>query len=107
MEGVTLAAPDTLLTSRAFDFLSARPADARTLISHVCQLPTMPSNVAEHMAVALFAGHRRFVREPDGRWRITQGNEQTVARVPGRCDTLQSLTYAVVDVESTGSSIVG
>jgi DNA polymerase-3 subunit epsilon len=107
MEGVTLAAPDTLLTSRAFDFLSSGPADARTLISHVCQLPTMPPNVAEHMAVALFAGHRRFVREPDGRWRITQENERAVARTPAPCDALQALTYAVVDVESTGSSIVG
>ena len=102
MEGVTLAAPDTLLTSRAFDFLSSGPADARTLISHVCQLPRMPSNVAEHMAVALFAGHRRFVREPDGRWRISRPDDRPIPTSLTTCDALQRLTYAVVDVESTG-----
>ena len=103
--GITLAAPDTLLTARAVDFLGMGPADARTLISHVCQLPTMPPGVAEHMAVALFAGHRRFVRESDGRWRLSYGSDQTPVFAP--CGGLHGLTYAVVDVETTGGRLAG
>jgi DNA polymerase-3 subunit epsilon len=103
--GVTLSAPDTLLTSRAVDYLSAGPADARSLISHVCQLPTMPPAVAEHMALALFAGHRGFVREGDGRWRLVTRSatsiESSITEATG------SLTYAVVDVETTGGSAFG
>jgi DNA polymerase-3 subunit epsilon len=99
--GVTVNARDTLLTERAVDYLAAGPVDARTLISHVCQLPTMPAAVAEHMAVALFAGHRRFVREPDGRWGLARELAFPTA------DVLAGLTYAVVDVEATGGRVTG
>ena len=99
--GVTIEARDTLLTLRAVDYLAAGPADAKTLISHVCQLPTMPAAVAEHMARALFAGHRRFVREPDGRWGLVRDAEY------GERQTLADLTYAVVDVEATGGRLAG
>ena len=99
--GVTVNTRDTLLTLRAVDYLSAGPSDARTLIAHVCQLPAMPAAVAEHMAAALFDGHRRFVREPDGRWGL-------VGDVPYPCaDALSSLSYAVVDVEATGGRSYG
>lgn len=99
--GVTVQPRDTLLTLRAVDYLAAGPADARTLIAHVCQLPTMPAAVAEHMARALFAGHRRFVREPDGRWGLLRDVEFPSA------DPLAGLSYAVVDVEATGGRLVG
>ena len=97
--GVTLAAPETLLTSRALDYLAAGPADARSLVAHVCHLPGAPPAVAEHIAAALFAGHRRFVREGDGRWRLAV--EPRFARASS-ADALSALTYAVVDVETTG-----
>ena len=70
--GITVETPHTLLTRRAVDYLGAGPADSRTLIAHVCQLPAMPAVVAEHMAAALFAGYSRFVREPDGRWGLVR-----------------------------------
>ena len=92
---------DTLLTRRAVDYLTAGPVDAKTLIAHVCQLPTMPAAVAEHMARALFAGHRRFVREPDGRWGLVREVELSSA------EKLGDLTYAVVDVEATGGRLSG
>ena len=95
-EGVTVEARETLLTRRAVDYLAAGPADARTLIAHVCQLPSMPPAVAEHMAIALFAGHHGVVREPDGRWGLVRDVE-----FPTR-DALSGLSYAVVDVEATG-----
>ena len=99
--GVTVEARDTLLTLRAVDYLAAGPADAKTLIAHVCQLPTMPAAVAEHMARALFAGHRRFVREPDGRWGLARELD-----LPSS-ESLSGLTYAVVDVEATGGRLSG
>src|SRR5436309_1921817 len=99
--GVTVQPRDTLLTLRAVDYLAAGPVDARTLIAHVCQLPSMPPAVAEHMAIALFAGHRRFVREPDGRWGLVRELAFPSA------DALASLTYAVVDVEATGGRVTG
>jgi DNA polymerase-3 subunit epsilon len=100
-QGVTVNPRDTLLTARAVDYLAAGPADARTLIAHVCQLPSMPPAVAEHMAAALFAGHRRFVREPDGRWGL-------VRDIPfPSAEALGGLSYAVVDVEATGGRTYG
>jgi DNA polymerase-3 subunit epsilon len=99
--GVTVQPRDTLLTLRALDYLTAGPADAKTLISHVCQLPTMPAAVAEHMARALFAGHGRFVREPDGRWGLVHDLELSSSVA------LAGLSYAVVDVEATGSRLMG
>jgi DNA polymerase-3 subunit epsilon len=100
-------APDTLLTTRALDFLAAGPADAATLIAHVCQLPGAPRAVAEHMADALFAGHRAFARDGDGRWCLSAQlpaapaavREAAPAPVPG----LDALDYVVVDVETTGT----
>lgn len=97
--GVTVVAKDTLLTLRALDYLAAGPADAQSLIAHVCQLPRMPAAVAEHMATALFAGQHRFVRETDGRWTLFSKRE-TPHALP--LDRLSELRYAVVDVEATG-----
>jgi len=101
--GVTVAPAETLLTRRAVDYLASGPVDAQTLIAHVCQLPAMPAAIAEHMAVALFAGHRRFVREPDGRW----GLVSKIDASRGGADALCGLSYAVVDVEATGGSAYG
>jgi DNA polymerase III epsilon subunit family exonuclease len=99
--GVSVGPRETVLTLRAADYLTGGPADSRTLIAHVCQLPTMPVTVAEHMAAALFAGHRRFVREPDGRWGLAREvATPTVERLAG-------LSFAVVDVEATGGRMSG
>ena len=98
--GLSLGGSDTLLTARAADFLAAGPADAQALISHVCQLPGAPPNIAEHMATALFAGHKRFVRDGIGRWCLRDG---TATAWPSIARTLMQESFAVVDVESTGS----
>ena len=55
MSGLTLGNADTPLTQRAADYLAAGPADPQALIAHVCQIPSTPRGVAEHMAAALFA----------------------------------------------------
>ncbi|MDQ3698501.1 MAG: exonuclease domain-containing protein [Gemmatimonadota bacterium] len=95
---------ETLLTSRALELLAAGPADAVALIEHVCNLPGAPRAVAEHMAEALFASRAEFAREPGGRWLLVAHapppSGASIALVPRGLDTL---TYAVVDVETTGS----
>ena len=102
-----------MLVSRALDFLVAGPADAVTLVEHVCQLPGPPRAVAEHLAHALFAGRAEFACDPEGRWWISSQlaalappapplRPPLPAPLPG-VGALSTLQYAVVDVETTGS----
>ena len=68
--GVYSEPEETLLTTRALDYLSAGPADVVDLIGHICSLPRAPRIVAEHMAHAMFAGRPQFVRNAEGRWML-------------------------------------
>ena len=68
--GVQTRAPDSLLVDRARDFLAAGPADATTLVRRVCQIPTLPRDTAERIALELLAPHREFHLAPDGRWSL-------------------------------------
>ena len=123
--GVTTRPADSLLSTRALDFLAGGPASAATLIATVCQLPAVPGPVAEHMAAALFAGRREFARGDDGMWRLA--GSESVGEAPAmavregsaaigaapngygvareiEADHLDTLSYTVVDVETTGGS---
>ncbi len=102
MSGLTLSSADTLLTDRAANYLAAGPADVQSLISHVCQLPGAPLHVAEHMAAALFAGHQRFERDREGRWRLREAMPATQWPIV-RASELHRESFVVVDVETTGS----
>ena len=129
--GMTTRPAETLLTTRAADFLSRGPATAAQLVSHVCQLPAVPGAIAEHMASALFAGRAEFVRETDGTWQLRRGTVPNAAVAPAatrafgaygplwnvaepvsgsytpavaRRPALHSLSYTVIDVETTGTS---
>ena len=125
--GLTVRPAESLLSTRAADFLAGGPASAATLIATVCQLPAVPGPVAEHMAAALFAGRREFARGADGMWRLAgatgaqpeaaaltavheRGAEYDSGFTAGRDrsngdpDHLDSLSYTVVDVETTGGS---
>jgi DNA polymerase III epsilon subunit family exonuclease len=101
---------DTLLTTRAFDYLSKGPADVVDLIGHICSLPGAPRIVAEHMAHAMFAGRPQFVRTADGRWMLADLTVKpyTVSRERARShghsvdESLSGLSYVVVDTETTG-----
>src|SRR2546423_5004581 len=125
--GVYSEPEDTLLTSRALDYLSAGPADVVDLIGHICSLPGAPRIVAEHMAQAMFSGRREFVRGSDGRWMLSDiaPRPYTVDRVSdihralatGRrskansaghsAQPLHQLSYVVVDTETTGGRAWG
>jgi DNA polymerase-3 subunit epsilon len=122
--GVYSEPQDTLLTSRALDYLSAGPADVVDLIGHICSLPKAPRIVAEHMAHAMFAGRREFLLAADGRWMLADLTAQPYIadrvsdipralaarkrdRVSSRASStepLSSLSYVVVDTETTGGS---
>lgn len=97
---------DTLLTTRALDYLSRGPADVVDLIGHICALPGAPRIVAEHMAHAMFAGRPQFVRTDDGRWMLADLTRTPYT--PGRSrstageEALSALSYVVVDTETTG-----
>ncbi len=109
----SLGTADTILTERAASYLAGGPADARDLISHVCQLPGAPPMIAEHMAAALLAGHQRFTRTIDGRWTLRERpadasswsapSTRRGARVAVRGSPLDNESFIVVDVEATGS----
>jgi DNA polymerase-3 subunit epsilon len=99
--------PDTLLTQRAQDVLATGPADARTLVATICQLPGVPALVAEHMALVLFAGRREFARCADGRWALAASAAAPATLALPTRDPLGELSYAVVDVETTGGSVLG
>jgi len=122
--GVYSEPQDTLLTSRALDYLSGGPADVVDLIGHICSLPKAPRIVAEHMAHAMFAGRREFLLAADGRWMLADLTAQPyiadrVSDIPhalaarkrdrassraNSTEPLSSLSYVVVDTETTGGS---
>jgi len=98
---------DTLLTTRALDYLSRGPADVVDLIGHICALPGAPRIVAEHMAHAMFAGRPQFVRTDDGRWMLADVTRAPYAaagsaRSDAGAEPLSELSYVVVDTETTG-----
>ena len=101
--GVSTRPESTLLAERAADFLRAGPADSASLIASVCQLSAVPAVVAEHMAVTLLRDHPRFARTPAGAWRLSEpaapGWRHSIADEE---PLLASLSFAVVDVETTG-----
>jgi DNA polymerase-3 subunit epsilon len=83
-----------LLAERASDYLRSGPADSRSLIATVCQLSALPEVVAEHMAASLLGGHPGLSESRAPAWRSQPADEEP---------PLSSLSFAVVDVETTGS----
>ncbi|HMH24979.1 MAG TPA: hypothetical protein VK542_00190, partial [Gemmatimonadaceae bacterium] len=63
--GIYSEPEDTVLTTRALDYLSGGPRDVVDLIGHICSLPGAPRIVAEHMAHAMFAGRPQFAKSAD------------------------------------------
>ena len=96
--GLSARAAETALTERAFELLARGPAASVPLIEYVCQMPGAPQVVAEQMALALFAEHPGITRDAEGRWMLAPAAPR--ARRAAR--PLAELTYAVIDVETTG-----
>ena len=101
--GVSTRTGPTRLVERAADFLKAGPATSQELVASVFQLSSMPGAIADHMAVTLLREHPRFVRTPDGSWRVGEPAAPAWRIQPADEEPLLSaLSFAVVDVETTG-----
>ena len=101
--GVTTRPEQSTLAERAADFLKGGPADSASLMATICQLSPLPAAVAEHMAVTLLGEHPRFARTADGGWRLSEPTPpRWHAAAPEEEPLLSSLSFAVVDVETTG-----
>ncbi len=102
--GISVRAEQTVLATRAADLLAGGPADDVTVVAYVCNLASPPPRVAERLTAAIFAGRPEFIRDADGRWTLC-GSEGAGAREASVAvgDSLASLSFAVVDVETTGS----
>lgn len=90
------------LVDRARSFLESGPAGSVPLIEHVCSLPGAPVAVAEQLAFALFNETPDVQRGADGRWSLVR--EIPLVPRPSTSRPLDSLSYVVVDVETTGGS---
>ena len=101
--GVQTRAEPTVLVERAADYLRAGPATSQALVASVCQLSALPNVIAEHMAITLLRDHPRFQRTVDGGWRLGEPAPPAwrIGVTPDE-PLLSSLSFAVVDVESTG-----
>ena len=101
--GMETRAAQTMLVERAADYLKGGPASSQALVSCVCQLSAVPSIIAEHLAVTLLREHPRFLRTADGGWRLGESAAPAWRlHAPEEEPALSSLSFAVVDVETTG-----
>lgn len=93
------AHPSQTLSERALERLAGGPQTAALLCDQVLGLAGAPSAVAERLAVALLGPDPRVRQLSDGRWSL-------VAEACGS-PLLDDCAFAVVDVETTGSSAGG
>ena len=101
LPGLRARASDTLLITRAREALAAGPLEAADLLGRVLALPGAPPRVAERIAESLFSRHTDFARTPNGAWEVrTPVGATAAAPAP-----VSRLRFAVVDVETTGTSV--
>jgi DNA polymerase-3 subunit epsilon len=98
--GVSRRQESTMLSEKAAKYLAGGPRDVVDLIGHVCNLPGAPRVVAEHMAQAIFSGRPEFRMEEGGRWSLIPSDN--FAQSAQTSSNLASLSFVVVDVETTG-----
>jgi DNA polymerase-3 subunit epsilon len=99
---VALGARTTVLTERALALLGNGPADAVSVVREVCQIPAVMPALADHLAVALLGADSRFTRRLDGWWELATADRSLIID-----RSLETMGFAVVDVEATGTSALG
>lgn len=90
------AAPAGTLVDRSLRFLADQAADSLTLARDVLGIARATRAIADRVAVALLGSDPRVRRLVDGKWAL--------ATAAGESAALSACTFAVVDVETTGSS---
>ena len=104
--GISLTS-DSVLLARARELLSQGSADSVSLISYVCQLPSPPMAVAEHLADVLLGDAGGFRRDELRRWQLGEHVHPATIGTVETEPALQTLSYVVVDVETTGTRPTG
>ncbi|MFQ6045581.1 MAG: PolC-type DNA polymerase III, partial [Gemmatimonadales bacterium] len=89
------ARPGGTLVERAIGYLGSGPADSSAIARDVLGLGVVPAAVADRVAVALLGSHPRVRRLPAGHWDLV--------RHQGGSPALDDVSFAVVDVETTGT----
>jgi DNA polymerase-3 subunit epsilon len=89
------ATPQGTLVDRALRYLGDQSADSLTLARDVLGIARATRAIADRVAVALLGADPRVQRLRDGRWALAAKAERSAV--------LSSCTFAVVDVETTGS----
>lgn len=92
------AQPSGTLVDRALEYLGSGPADSTALAHDVLGVPAAGPFIAERLAAALLGSDPRVRRLVDSRWELVREVDQ------GDGPRLVDCTFAVVDVETTGSS---
>src|SRR2546427_176735 len=95
LNGLAAGSPSSL-SGRALAYLEAGPASSLVLAREVLGLARAPRAIAERVATTLVGADPRVSRLPDGRWTLAA----PAAASPG----LDACRFAVVDVETTGTS---
>lgn len=107
---VAVQSEPTTLSARATQRLQSGPMDSVTLMREVCHVDRLTTEAAERMAVALLGSRHDFVRLANGAWALREdprltSDEPAAPRVVEENDPLlSSLSFAVVDVETTGTN---
>ena len=98
----------TTLSARAAHRLASGPLDSVTLMCDVCKVERLQADAAERMAIALLSSHPEFTRLPSGHWALTipAETEPNASADTGSGGSLLDVSFAVVDVETTGTSPV-
>ncbi len=87
--------PGGTLSERAVQLLRGGPRDSRTIAREIMGLSNAPDSVADRLATLLLEPDPRIRRGLDGRWVLAQGEPAS--------RKLTDCTFAVVDVETTGT----
>jgi DNA polymerase-3 subunit epsilon len=91
--------PQSPLVQRAIDAVAREPVPTQELARQVFGLRQAPPGLASRLVFELLSRDRRFAVDAGGVWRLTAA-EVDSDRVP-----LSRVRFAVVDVETTGSSV--
>jgi DNA polymerase III subunit epsilon len=98
VSGLT-AFPSSSLVNRAAAYLEAGPASSVALVRDVLGLGATPRALAARIAHALVGDDPRVVETPEGRWTLAGAVGDAAS------PTLEACRFAVVDVETTGTSV--
>lgn len=94
-----VANPSGTLVDRALTYLATGPADSLAIAREVLGLPTATRAIADRVAVALLGAHPEVRRLVDARWSLSRDDAGS--------PKIETCTFAVVDVETTGSGAAG